>query len=72
MCMHCLLIIELGFIWVLLLKYLSVGFMEFCLVQAHLGRNKEVSEILEKYVVNRPGIGTAEDETPTWMDTLFL
>jgi tetratricopeptide (TPR) repeat protein len=45
---------------------------ELCLVQAHLGRKKEVSEILEKYVINRPGIGTLEDETRYWIDTLYL
>ena len=44
----------------------------FCLVLAHLGRKEEVSEILESDVVNRPGIGTDEDETATWVDTLFM
>jgi tetratricopeptide (TPR) repeat protein len=43
-----------------------------CLVQALLGRKEEASEILEKNVVKRPGIGTLEDETPTGMDTLYL
>ena len=43
-----------------------------CLVQAHLGRKEEVSEILERSVVKRPGIGTAEDETRAWVDTLYL
>jgi len=43
-----------------------------CLVLAHLGRKEEVSEILERYVVRRPGIGTAEDETGTWIDTAYL
>jgi tetratricopeptide (TPR) repeat protein len=43
-----------------------------CLVLAHLGRNDEASEILERYVVRRPGIGTAEDVTGTWSDTLSL
>jgi tetratricopeptide (TPR) repeat protein/archaellum biogenesis ATPase FlaH len=45
---------------------------ELCLVQAHLGRKEEVSEILGKYVVKRPNIGTNEDETRFWVDTLFL
>jgi len=45
---------------------------DLCLVQAHLGRKEEASEILDKYVVRRPGIGTTEDETGAWMDTLFL
>jgi tetratricopeptide (TPR) repeat protein len=41
-------------------------------IQSYLGRKAEVSEILEKYVVQRPGIGTDEDETRFWVETLFL
>ena len=41
-------------------------------IQAYLGRKEEVSEILDKYVVNRPGFGTAEDETREWVEALFL
>ena len=33
---------------------------------------KEVSEILEKQVIQRPNIGTAEDETRFWYDVLYL
>jgi tetratricopeptide (TPR) repeat protein len=43
-----------------------------CLVQAFLGRSEEVSGILEKNVVNRPGIGTIEDGMDVWIDTLYL
>jgi tetratricopeptide (TPR) repeat protein len=43
-----------------------------CMVLAHLGRQKEASGILEKYVVNRPGVGTLEDETGAGDDILFL
>jgi tetratricopeptide (TPR) repeat protein len=43
-----------------------------CLVKAHLGLKEEVSETLDKSVVNRPGIGTVEDETDTDIDTLYL
>jgi len=43
-----------------------------CFVKAHLGLKEEVSEILEKSVVRRPGIGTVEDETDTSWDTLLL
>ena len=43
-----------------------------CWRQAHLGRKEEVTEILEERVVNRPGIGTSEDETREWVDVLFL
>jgi tetratricopeptide (TPR) repeat protein len=39
---------------------------------AHLGRDTEVGEILERYVINRPGIGSAEDETPAIQDILYL
>ena len=39
---------------------------------AYLGRKEEVSEILDKYVVNRPGFGTDEDETRDWVEGLFL
>jgi len=49
-----------------------IAMQELCLVQAHLGRKEEVSEILDKYVVSRPGIGTVEDETRSWVDTLYL
>jgi tetratricopeptide (TPR) repeat protein len=45
---------------------------DLCLVQAHLGRKEEVSAILDKSVVKRPGIGTIEDETSTEFDTMFL
>jgi serine/threonine protein kinase/tetratricopeptide (TPR) repeat protein len=41
-------------------------------IQAYLGRKAEVAEILEKYVVQRPGFGTDEDETRFWVETLFL
>jgi hypothetical protein len=44
-----------------------IAMQELCLVQAHLGRKEEVSEILDKYVVSRPGIGTVEDETRSWI-----
>ncbi|MEW6184977.1 MAG: protein kinase, partial [Thermodesulfobacteriota bacterium] len=44
----------------------------FCLVLALLGRKNEVSEMLERWVVSRPGIGTAEDETPIYFDSLYL
>jgi tetratricopeptide (TPR) repeat protein len=43
-----------------------------CVTQSHLGRKDKVSEILKKLVVERPGIGTAEDETPTRVDSLYL
>jgi tetratricopeptide (TPR) repeat protein len=42
------------------------------LVLAHLGQKDEVSEILERLVVRRPGIATAEDETAAYWDTLHL
>jgi tetratricopeptide (TPR) repeat protein len=41
-------------------------------IQAYLGRKAEVAEILDKYVVQRPGFGTDEDETRFWVETLFL
>jgi tetratricopeptide (TPR) repeat protein len=43
-----------------------------CLVHALLGRKKEATEIIEKNVVNRPGIGTLEDVTSAWLDILYL
>jgi tetratricopeptide (TPR) repeat protein len=42
----------------------------FCL--AHLGRYDEVAEMLERLVVARPGIGSAEDETPAYLDITAL
>jgi tetratricopeptide (TPR) repeat protein len=43
-----------------------------CLLHALSGRKEEASEILEKSVVNRPGIGTVEGEGIIWEDALFL
>jgi tetratricopeptide (TPR) repeat protein len=45
---------------------------EFCLVLSHLGKNEEASEIIEKYVVKRPDVGTVEDETASSADAMFL
>jgi tetratricopeptide (TPR) repeat protein len=42
----------------------------FCLV--HLGRYDEVAEMLERLVIARPGIGSADDETPVWIDITLL
>ena len=42
----------------------------FCL--AHLGRYAEVAEMLERLVVARPGIGSAEDETTVVQDIVSL
>ncbi len=39
---------------------------------AHLGRDAEAAKILERFVVNRPGIGSAGDETPAVSDILYL
>jgi tetratricopeptide (TPR) repeat protein len=39
---------------------------------AHLGRDAEAAKILEKFVVARPGIGSAEDETGAIHDILYL
>jgi tetratricopeptide (TPR) repeat protein len=51
----------------------SIGYemvILFCL--AHLGRHAEVAEMLERLVVARPGIGSAQDETPVWTDITLL
>jgi tetratricopeptide (TPR) repeat protein len=42
----------------------------FCL--AHLGRYAEVTETLNRWVVARPSIGSAEDETPLSQDIISL
>jgi tetratricopeptide (TPR) repeat protein len=42
----------------------------FCLV--HIGRYAEVAEMLERLVVARPGMGSAQDETPVWIDITLL
>jgi tetratricopeptide (TPR) repeat protein len=42
----------------------------FCL--AHLGRYAEVAEMLERLVVTRPNIGSAEDESTVWADIASL
>jgi tetratricopeptide (TPR) repeat protein len=41
-------------------------------IQSYMGKKSEVFEILDKYVVNRPGFGTAEDESRDWVEGLFL
>jgi tetratricopeptide (TPR) repeat protein len=42
----------------------------FCLV--HLSRHAEVAKMLERLVIARPGIGSAQDETPVWIDITLL
>jgi eukaryotic-like serine/threonine-protein kinase len=42
------------------------------LILAHWGRFGDASVILDRDVVNRPGIGTSNDATMTWTDTFFL
>jgi eukaryotic-like serine/threonine-protein kinase len=41
-------------------------------IKSYMGKKTEVFEILDKYVVNRPGFGTADDETRDWVEGLFL
>jgi tetratricopeptide (TPR) repeat protein len=48
----------------------SCALILYCL--AHLGRYDEVVEMLERLVVARPGIGSAEDKTSTWLDIRLL
>jgi tetratricopeptide (TPR) repeat protein len=48
----------------------AAGMIVYCL--AHLGRYDEVVETLERLVVARPGIGSAEDKTATWLDITSL
>ena len=43
-----------------------------CLFYAIAGRRDESIKILERYVVNRPGIGTDEDETRAGEDAMHL
>jgi len=49
-----------------------VGDMLILYCLAHLGRYAEVSKMLERMVVTRPGIGSAEDETVLWLDMTSL
>jgi tetratricopeptide (TPR) repeat protein len=46
--------------------------LPLCLLLAHLGEKDKVWETLERDVVRRPGIGTADDETMGHVDTLYL
>jgi len=41
-------------------------------ILAHAGRDAEVTEILEKWVIARPGFGTAQDMFRSMWDTVFL
>jgi tetratricopeptide (TPR) repeat protein len=52
------------------LNVAAEGLILYCL--AHLGRYAEVSEMLERLVVARPGIGSAEDETTVSQDIISL
>ncbi|MFC1946352.1 protein kinase [Chloroflexota bacterium] len=45
---------------------------EFSNILSYLGKNEEASEILEREVIKRPGIGTTEDETTASNDIMFL
>jgi tetratricopeptide (TPR) repeat protein len=49
---------------------LALGERALCL--AHLGRDAEVAQILERRVLARPDITSATDETPAWYLTLLL
>jgi len=51
-------------------SYPSPPAQALCL--AHLGRDAEAVEILEEVVVNRPGIGSTEDETRANEDIMYL
>ena len=42
------------------------------LLMAYLRQDAEVSEILEQFVMARPGIASAEDEAPAWWDIPLL
>jgi len=48
----------------------SESIVMLCL--AHLGRDSEAVEMLERLVVARPAIGSAEDETSIWLDFTSL
>jgi serine/threonine protein kinase/tetratricopeptide (TPR) repeat protein/ribosomal protein L40E len=37
-----------------------------------IGRDADVASILEQWVVDRPGIGSADDETPAFLEAIFL
>jgi serine/threonine protein kinase/tetratricopeptide (TPR) repeat protein len=45
---------------------------QLTLLLSHVGKNEEALELLEKHVVNRPGIGTDEDWTLSWNEVGFL
>lgn len=41
-------------------------------VRANIGQDAEVVKIMEQWVVERPGIDSADDETPVYIDMLLL
>jgi tetratricopeptide (TPR) repeat protein len=50
----------------------TMDLWEEALYLAHLGRNEEVEQILEREVISRPGIGSDEEATAaTWYDYLL-
>jgi len=51
-------------------SYPSPSAQALCLT--HLGRDTEAAGILERFVVARPGIGSAEDETSATDDIMYL
>jgi tetratricopeptide (TPR) repeat protein len=42
------------------------------IIRAIIGQEEEAAEILDQWVVARPGIGSTDDETPYYMDGLLL
>jgi predicted ATPase len=46
--------------------------MIIMLCLAHLGRDSEVAEMLERLVVTRPAVGSADDKTSEWLDVTSL
>lgn len=49
-----------------------LGKLMHCLLQAYTGGKEEVSQMLDRFVIKRPNMGTQDDETVAFMDVMYL
>jgi len=53
-------------------QFASGQIAEFPIIRANIGSDEEAAEILDQWVVARPGIGSIDDETPYFFDVPLL
>jgi tetratricopeptide (TPR) repeat protein len=65
-------LVHLGRIRDVFQHFKSAPYLTSAMCRASVGEDSEVKEILDQWVVDRPGIGSADDEIPAYMDILLL